>query len=204
MKRKPPAESRTIGLTTPDLVVLTLLAERPMHGYELNAELERRDVRDWAGISRHQVYYSINKLAALRLLEAVESSTPATGPDRRTYRHTSRGQRALADALERPEWATQRPPPPFLTWLAMAWQARPGVLERMLRTRQEFVAGELARERATLEAVRTEPGGPHTAALLMVEFAIRQFELELTWLREVGERMLPSGLQDPSGTPPQP
>ncbi|MEP7327056.1 MAG: PadR family transcriptional regulator, partial [Gemmatimonadota bacterium] len=121
MKRKPPGGSRSIGLTTPDLVVLTLLSERPMHGYELNAELERRDVRDWAGISRPQVYYSINKLADLGLLEAVESSTPATGPDRRIYRPTSLGQRGLADTLERTEWATQRPPPPFLTWLAMAW-----------------------------------------------------------------------------------
>jgi len=198
MKRKPPSDSRTIGLTTPDLVVLTLLAERPMHGYELNAELERRDVRDWAGISRPQVYYSINKLANLGLLQAVESSTPATGPDRRTYRPTSLGQRALADTLERPEWGTQRPPPPFLTWLAMAWQARPGVLERMLQVRREFVTAELARERQTLEAIRAEPGGPHTAPLLMVEFAIRQFELELDWLEKVAEQMLPTGPQDPT------
>ncbi|MEP7327209.1 MAG: hypothetical protein ABI836_14760, partial [Gemmatimonadota bacterium] len=89
-------------------------------------------------------------------------------------------------------WATQRPPPPFLTWLAMAWQARPGVLERMLQTRRDFVAAELARERQTLEDIGAEPGGPHTAALLMVEFAIRQFELELAWLKEVGQRMLPA------------
>lgn len=198
MKRNPPSSSKVIGLTTPDLVVLTLLAERPMHGYELNAELERRDVRDWAGISRPQVYYSINKLAELGLLESAESSAPATGPDRRTYRPTALGQRALADTLERTEWATQRPPPPFLTWLAMAWQARPGVMERMLQTRREFVTGELARERATVEAIRSEPGGPHTAALLMVEFAIRQFELELDWLTEVEKRMVPTGPQDPA------
>ena len=28
------------ALSTPDLVLLSLLAERPMHGYEANAELE--------------------------------------------------------------------------------------------------------------------------------------------------------------------
>ena len=49
--------------TTPDLVVLSLLAEKPRHGYEVNQELEWRDVRDWAGISRPQVYYSLAKLA---------------------------------------------------------------------------------------------------------------------------------------------
>ena len=52
-------------LTTPDLVLLSLLAERPMHGYEANALLEFRKVRDWAGVSRPQVYYSLDKLARL-------------------------------------------------------------------------------------------------------------------------------------------
>ena len=50
-------------LTTPDLVILSLLAERPMHGYEVNVELERRQARDWVAISRPQIYYSLAKLA---------------------------------------------------------------------------------------------------------------------------------------------
>src|SRR5437667_403768 len=61
---KKPAEI----LTTPDLVLLSLLAERGMHGYQANLELERRCVRDWAGISRPQVSYSLEKLAAVWLV----------------------------------------------------------------------------------------------------------------------------------------
>jgi hypothetical protein len=34
-----------------------------MHGYGVNQELARREVRDWAGVSRPQVYYSLRKLA---------------------------------------------------------------------------------------------------------------------------------------------
>ncbi|MDB4889201.1 MAG: hypothetical protein JWL61_1056, partial [Gemmatimonadetes bacterium] len=45
------------ALTVADLVVLSMLAERAMHGYELWAELERRQVHDWASISKPQVYY---------------------------------------------------------------------------------------------------------------------------------------------------
>ena len=45
-----PAKKRE--LTVPDLVLLSLLAEQPMHGYQANTELERRQVQDWAGISR--------------------------------------------------------------------------------------------------------------------------------------------------------
>ena len=66
-----PARKRE--LTIPDLVLLSLLAERPMHGYQVNLELERRQVRDWAGISRPQVYYSLDKLQAQGLIRAGES-----------------------------------------------------------------------------------------------------------------------------------
>ena len=54
--------ARTKTLTTPDLIALSLLAERPMHGYELTRVLEYRDVEDWAAISKPQVYYSLRKL----------------------------------------------------------------------------------------------------------------------------------------------
>src|SRR5580692_1494514 len=126
------------ALTTPDLVLLSLLAERPMHGYEANLELERRQVRDWAGISRPQVYYSLEKLARLGLIRPAESDEPGAGPERRVFSTSARGRAALADALEREEWTTQRDRPPFQTWIALSWQARPGVFEKQIQRRQEF------------------------------------------------------------------
>src|SRR2546429_8035703 len=106
---------RRLALTTPDLVLLSLLAERPMHGYEANLELERREIRDWAGISRPQVYYSLEKLARAGSIRASETDEPAAGPERSTYETTPQGRASLADALERDEWTMQRDRPPFLT-----------------------------------------------------------------------------------------
>src|ERR1700727_188509 len=100
--------TRRRELTTPDLVLLSLLAERPLHGYQANAELERREVRDWAGISRPQVYYSIEKLAQLRLVRASAIESAAAGPERRVFQTTAKGRVALANALEREEWSTHR------------------------------------------------------------------------------------------------
>src|SRR2546426_10183476 len=100
--------SRGRELTTPDLVLLSLLAERPMHGYQANLELERREIRDWAGISRPQVYYSLEKLARAGMIRASETDEPAAGPERSTFATTTKGSAALADALEREEWTTQR------------------------------------------------------------------------------------------------
>jgi DNA-binding PadR family transcriptional regulator len=181
------AEKR--ALTTPDLVLLSLLAERPMHGYEANLELERRQVRDWAGISRPQVYYSLEKLAGLGLVRAAESDEPEAGPERRVFVTAAKGRSALADALEREEWTTQRDRPPFLTWMALSWQARPGVFQRQLERRREFLEKELSREEATLRAIRKEVGHRFHEAVWMVSLIIQQFRLELKWLSKISREM---------------
>jgi DNA-binding PadR family transcriptional regulator len=181
---------RGLALTTPDLVLLSLLAERRMHGYQANLELERRCIRDWADISRPQVYYSLEKLARGGYLRAAKSRERSAGPDRRVFATTAKGRRALADALEREEWTTQRERPAFQTWMALSWQARPGVVKRQLRRREEFLEKELARERETLRGVLREVGHGFHEAVWMVSLVIRQFETELKWLRQV-RRELP-------------
>ena len=181
------AEKR--GLTTPDLVLLSLLAERPMHGYEANLELERRQVRDWAGISRPQVYYSLDKLARLGLIRGAESDEPVAGPERRVLATTAKGRSALADALEREDWAIQRERPPFLTWVALSWQARPGVFQKQIERRREFLEKELAREEATLRAIRKEVGHRFHEAVWMVSLVIEQFQVELRWLGKLSREI---------------
>jgi DNA-binding PadR family transcriptional regulator len=174
---------RKRGLTTPDLVLLSLLAERPMHGYQANLELERREVRVWAGISRPQVYYSLEKLAERGFVRAHDSDAPATGPERSVFETTTKGRSALADALERADWTTQRERPPFLTWMALSWQARAGVFEQQLRRRQAFLEKELAREQEVLRSIREEVGHRFHEAVWMVSLTIEQFRTELRWLR---------------------
>jgi len=181
--------AKTRALTTPDLVLLSLLAERPMHGYQANLELERRQVRDWAGISRPQVYYSLEKLAKLGLIRMAESSDPAAGPERSVYTTSARGRAALADSLEREDWAMQRDRPPFLTWLALSWQARPGVFEQQLHRREKFLEKELDREVATLREVRAEVGHRFHEAVWMLSLAIQQIRAELRWARKLSREM---------------
>jgi DNA-binding PadR family transcriptional regulator len=187
--------TRKRELTTADLVLLSLLAERPLHGYQANAELERRQVRDWAGISRPQVYYSIEKLARFGLLRAYEvraseTESPAAGPERKVFQTSAQGRVALAHALERKEWTTHRERPPFLTWIALSWQARPGVFRRQIKRRQKFLENELSREEATLLSIKKEVGHRFHEAVWMVSLVIQQFRGELRWLRKL-ERELP-------------
>lgn len=172
-------------LTTPDLVLLSLLAERPMHGYQANAELERRQIRDWAGVSRPQVYYSLDKLARLGMIRDARDAGETEGPERRVFTTSAKGRAALAAALEREDWTTARDRPPFLTWLALSWQAAPGIFDAQIARRRDFLKHELAREEATLEAVLAEVGHRHHEAVWMIELMIEQFRGELSWLAKV-------------------
>jgi DNA-binding PadR family transcriptional regulator len=186
--KKTPLKKRTAkktGLTVPDLVLLSLLAEQPMHGYQANLELERRQVQDWAGVSRPQVYYSLEKLARLGLIAETGDHEPALGPERRIFSTTAKGRAALAAALEREDWTNQRDRPPFLTWMALSWQASLTTVLNQLRRREKFLEAELVREQETLRAVENEVGHAFHEAVWMLKLVIEQFRTELSWLRQV-------------------
>jgi DNA-binding PadR family transcriptional regulator len=174
----------------PDLVLLSLLAERPMHGYQANLELERRQAREWAGISRPQVYYSLEKLLRRGLLRTAASKLEPAGPERRVVATTAAGRAALAHALAREDWTTQRERPAFLTWLGLSWQANPGIVRKQVKRRRAFLQTEVARERETLASVLREVGHEYHEAVWMLTLVIEEMQTELRWLDKL-ERELP-------------
>ena len=113
------------------------------------------------------------------------------GPERQVYRTSAAGLRALGAALDDDRWATQRPPPPFMTWLALTEHASPAARTRVIAARRAFLDRELVKERATLVEIRADKSQAAMLipAALMVSHTIAQFELERRWLDEV-ERAL--------------
>jgi DNA-binding PadR family transcriptional regulator len=174
-------------LTTADLVLLSLLAERAMHGYQAYAVLEFRQVRDWAGVSRPQVYYSLEKLAKLGMIKQAESEEDSGGPERTVFETTAKGRGALADALEREDWVAQIERPAFLTWMALSWQCRGGVFHKQLDRRRNFLEGELARKREILAAVKREVGHRFHEAVWMLSLSLDQIRAEQRWLKKVSK-----------------
>ncbi len=181
---------RPSKVTLPDLVVLSMLAESPKHGYELWAELERRQVAKWASITKTQVYYSLRKLATAKHIVAVRGGDQSLGPERSVYKPAESGRRLLADTLARKEWATERPPDPFTTWMVLAWQARPRDFAAQIERRRKFLVAQLDDDRAALDAVIGETSASSDAAMV-VRLSIRQFEVEVAWLDEVAARHRP-------------
>jgi DNA-binding PadR family transcriptional regulator len=170
------------ALTTADLIVLSLLAERAMHGYELLGEYERQEVADWASVSKAQVYYAIQKLAGLKMIVPMSEPSAEGERDRTVYSPTKRGHAQLTNSLTQLTWATARIAQPFSTWLGLSIHLNRADVVEVLHARQAFLREELARERASLNFIQTLTSQRAKAGDAIVRLVIRQMEVELEWI----------------------
>lgn len=193
MKNVKPVKIKKLQLTTPDLVVLSLLSENPMHGYDINQELERRDVQDWAGVSRPQVYYSLKKLGSLKMIIEIHNKANAEGPDRQVYQISKKGAQGLTSALDNSDWAENRSISPFLTWMALSTHATKKAVASIINARRQFLEKEIKKEKLTFKSFADETGEMIVPAILMVELTIKQFETELHWLKKAEKMLLKQG-----------
>ncbi|NNL90508.1 MAG: PadR family transcriptional regulator [Marinicaulis sp.] len=178
--------SGNMRLTTADLVVLTVLSfERPMHGYELVKLLEERDVKDWAPISRPQVYYSIRKLAEGGFILPAKVHAPALGPERMVYKPARKAKPALEKALGEPKWVEQRTVTPFTSWAALALMAGRQTVDRQIKRRKNFLKAEIKREKETLKSLDGVEARDVGVARVLVSVEIKKFEAELLALGDL-------------------
>lgn len=177
-----PNERRKAGLTTPDLIILGFLKEQPMYGYQINLALKERQVEDWAGVSRPQVYYSLKKLEAIGLVTGRSDGSNPAGPERRIFSLTKEAHAALADALEAETWATGRSVPPFFTWAMLSVHANKPAVARIIVRRRNFLHNEIIKERETLESIDADESESSRTAKTLISLVIQGFELELSWL----------------------
>ena len=95
-----PALDMRKGSTT--VLVLTLLAERPMYGYQLVKELKQRS-GGYFDLKEGTLYPALHRLEKDGLVRSEWEET-ARGPARKYYRLTEKGRQALAKSTE--EWST--------------------------------------------------------------------------------------------------
>jgi DNA-binding PadR family transcriptional regulator len=88
-------------MTSSELAILSLVAEQPRHGYDIEQTIEARGMREWTEIGFSSIYYLLNKLEKAGLVEGQLQQVEGKGPARKVYRATDAGLQALiAGALE--------------------------------------------------------------------------------------------------------
>lgn len=95
-------------LTNAEIAILSLVAEQPRHGYEIEQVIEEREMREWTEVGFSSIYYLLKKLDQKGLVEG-RLEEAERGPARKVYQLTSAGGQALRagvlDALAVPRRA---------------------------------------------------------------------------------------------------
>jgi len=105
-------------MTPAELAILSLIAEQPRHGYDLEQIIEARGMREWTEISFSSIYYLLKKLEDGGLVESHLQQTEGKGPARKIYRITSTGKQALIEGALAVLSAPQSGSSPFLLGLS--------------------------------------------------------------------------------------
>jgi DNA-binding PadR family transcriptional regulator len=86
-------------MTKNELVVLGLLGEKPMYGYQLYQEIERREMEHWAQVNLASIYNTLNRLQKDKLILG-KGERPGKMPERKVYHITSKGKKRLEDLVQ--------------------------------------------------------------------------------------------------------
>lgn len=164
---------------------MSLLHERPMHGYELNAELERRNVRAWAAISRAQVYYSLSKLQECGYLEWAPEDGENADQRRRVCKVTPSGKKAYSRALIASAWHEECPLNASITWTTLAAHLDRTAFLVQVKRRKAFLLSLIAQKEYIVDRISVPNSRQEEMARASVRFMIATCKAELAWIEEI-------------------
>jgi DNA-binding PadR family transcriptional regulator len=142
------------SLTDAEFVVLSLICEEPQHGYQIEQQINFRNMRTWTDLSTSSIYYLLGKLEEKGLIEKVSSSIePATERSRKVYQSTPEGEDAWKDttlsALRQPKITYTN----FLMGLHNLWAVSPEDALDAVTAYRDWLEGDLQRQLNELEAM---------------------------------------------------
>lgn len=160
------------NLTGAELAVLGLVVERDLHGYEIEALIQERGMRNWTEIGFSSIYHVLKLLEGAALVSSRMERAPGRGPARKVYGATAAGRSRYRVEALRVLSTTVRYYPPILLGLAALPALDPGEAAGALAAYREGL-GERLRE----VEERNLPGLPfHVAALFMHSAALLRAE----------------------------
>jgi DNA-binding PadR family transcriptional regulator len=86
-------------MTKNELVVLGLLNQEPMHGYQLYHEIENRNMETWAQVNLASIYNTLDRLRKGKMVEA-KKEKPGRMPEREVFHITRKGKKLLSALVE--------------------------------------------------------------------------------------------------------
>lgn len=168
-----PARTRSNPLA---LAVLTLVAERPMHPYEMSSTLRERHKEQSIKLNYGSLYSVVDSLQKRGLITSTDTVRKGRRPERTVYRITDDGAAEMIDWLSDLIARPVKEFPQFEAALSLIGILAPGEVQRLLEQRAERLREEMRRYEESMA------GAPGIARLFLIELeyeaVLRRAELE--------------------------
>ena len=146
-----------------DLLLLGLLLDRPMHGYELYQQIQTEDIDGWFNVSMAGIYYSLGKLRD-QVLVSESRQRGGRSARKSIYRLTEEGRAAFFAAMEAQAVSQERV---YLDYDVVIYLLNKLPLQRaisLLEEHQAFLAEQAQDVEATLAREQQRNGAPKGVA----------------------------------------
>lgn len=165
-------------LSAAELTLLGLLVEQPRHGYELDAVITDRGMREWTEVGFSSIYYLLAKLRERGLIAQTGASPPGSDKRRKVYGATVEGRRVCAAAAEKAIAELHPLSPHVLVGLAN----QPTIdHERLLDALDRRSSALAERIRHVRQAVSEEQSAPEFVHAIF-DYSLSQLSAEQDWL----------------------
>jgi DNA-binding PadR family transcriptional regulator len=175
------------SLTPLALVVLSLLRERPMHPYEMQQLIRDQHTDQVIKLRAGSLYHTVERLYALRLIEAVETARAGRRPERTVYAITEEGRDEFSGHLRLLLSRPVREYPVFAVAMELLDSVPPQEAVELLTRRGLALEAEIAAFDSL--AAHLIEGGLPRIHLIEVEYAQTIRRAELHWSRKLIEEI---------------
>lgn len=171
-------------MTNAELAILSLVAEEPRHGYQIEQVIEERGMRDWTEVGFSSIYYLLKKLEQKGLVES-ELREAERGPARKVYRATPAGRKAYRAAVLDALTVPRRWYPTLLLGLANLPRILPVEATAALRQYRDAQAARRDHVQARWEGQQPLP----TFVEALFDYSVTLIQAEIAWLEKLIQEM---------------
>ncbi|WP_433207472.1 PadR family transcriptional regulator [Dactylosporangium sp. CS-047395] len=164
------------------LHVLATLYQRPMHPYEIAAEMRGRGKEQDFKIQWGSLYTVVGNLEKHGFIEAERTTREGRRPERTVYSITDAGRDECVDWMRELVGAPEREYPKLRAALSVLGVLPPDEAAYLLRKRAEILAHQVAAEEASLRAA---DGVVPRIFTIEAEFGLVLLRAEADWVRSL-------------------
>jgi len=165
-------------MTNAESAILSLIVEKPRHGYEMEQVIEERGMRQWTEVGFSSIYYLLKKLEKKAFISSQTVIVEGQGPARKVYSATPEGVAACRQATIQALGTPHRCYPPIQLGMANLYQVPAAEALEALKKHRDGLSRRLEHVR---DRQASSPTMPRNVAF-MFDHSLTMIEAERQWL----------------------